>query len=290
MDIHLWSPYIRRAADGYAEPGWRVPERVIPDYELLYVMEGELNVRIESNVYSGMPGDLFLLRPGQRHRISAVGPGAIRQPHIHFDLCYRHDSPDVKILHKLPEHMAPAELGWIRPDLLAGSNAELPDKLTLRQPRVFEGLLFRLIQAFNSKLPHAGAVAGGVFLELWVHLLRQHEWSAKPVISVYFSQLQAAKAHLDANYNQEVSLDDLAELASISKYYLISLFKQAFGMTPIKYQQFVRVEKAKEWISFTNKPLKEIAILCGYDNIHSFSRAFRQVDGLPPSSYRSRGQ
>ncbi|MCQ6557165.1 helix-turn-helix domain-containing protein [Paenibacillus mendelii] len=61
-------------------------------------------------------------------------------------------------------------------------------------------------------------------------------------------------------------------------------------MTPIKYHQLIRIEKAKEMIRYSRTPLKEIACLFGYENIHSFSRTFRQVEGVSPSYYRPRHQ
>ena len=83
-----------------------------------------------------------------------------------------------------------------------------------------------------------------------------------------------------------MSVDELAQRANRSKYYFLRLFKEAFGVSPLKHQQLVRIEKAKESIQYTNASIKEIASLVGYESIQSFTRAFSQIEGVPPTYYR----
>ena len=57
------------------------------DYELLYLMEGQLLVTVEDEVYYGKAGDYFFFKPVARHTIQKIiGSTHIRQPHVHFDL------------------------------------------------------------------------------------------------------------------------------------------------------------------------------------------------------------
>lgn len=64
------SPYVRRAWDGNMLSGWQLKERVIFDYEFVYIMEGEAEIAIEDRVYKAIPGELYIIRPFIRHSIS----------------------------------------------------------------------------------------------------------------------------------------------------------------------------------------------------------------------------
>ncbi|WP_312876203.1 cupin domain-containing protein [Paenibacillus alginolyticus] len=73
MSFQTVSPYVRIAMDSIIQSPWMLKERMIWDYELLYLMEGRADITIEDKIYEGRPGDLFLLKPGQRHSIQIVG-------------------------------------------------------------------------------------------------------------------------------------------------------------------------------------------------------------------------
>lgn len=57
--------------------------------------------------------------------------------------------------------------------------------------------------------------------------------------------------------------------------------------THTQYHQFIRIQRAKHLIQFTDDSIDAIAEKMGYPNIHAFSRAFKTVDGIPPSFYRN---
>ncbi|WP_246359167.1 helix-turn-helix domain-containing protein [Paenibacillus phytorum] len=50
----------------------------------------------------------------------------------------------------------------------------------------------------------------------------------------------------------------------------------------------MRIEKAREMIQFTDEPLTRIAELIGFPDIHSFSKAFKKIEGVNPSFYRKK--
>ncbi|MFC0394290.1 hypothetical protein [Paenibacillus mendelii] len=67
-----------------------------------------------------------------------------------------------------------------------------------------------------TKLPYADTLVKGLFLELWVYLLRENEWSHHPEIVNNLDELNAGKSYLDCHYDREVSLDTLSALSNIS--------------------------------------------------------------------------
>ncbi|PYI55584.1 AraC family transcriptional regulator [Paenibacillus flagellatus] len=288
MDPNGLSPYIRVALDNELIPGWLIKERVLFDYELLYIKEGAARITVMDEVYHGKPGDIFLFKPKQRHSILNRGAVPVRQPHIHFDLYYQPDSPDVKVSFKPLNEIAPHEMSWFREDLCSAPPFELPTYIRLHNPLAFEKMLLDLIHDYNLGLPYGQLYAKGAFIRLWTHLLREHQWNQNSHLHSHWLQLTKVKHYLNHRLDADLSVEQLAEMANLSSYYFIHLFKQAFGVSPIRYHLMARIEKAKEWIQFTDIPLTEIGERVGFGSIHAFSRAFKKIEGVPPSFYRSK--
>lgn len=286
--FHSISPYIRVAMDSYIDCPWSVPERVLWDYEILYLKQGELLVTLEDRSYTAAPGDVFIFKPKQRHSIVRVGDSPVRQPHIHFDLFQLPDSHEVQVSFKGLDEMDDGERRKFRSDLLSKPPYELPSYIRLRNTVPFESMLFDLIQEYEMKLPFYELRLKGMFLDLLVHILRECLWEKAPHVRPHLDVLLEIQHYLNHHTESIVSLDDLADKFGFSKYYLNRLFKSAFKMSPVRYHQQAKMEKAKQAIQFTNEPLSRIAERFGYPSIHSFSRAFKNNEGVPPSFYRSR--
>lgn len=281
------SPYIRIAWDHTMPAGSVIPRRALFDYELIYVKSGELRVVVEGTEYRGVPGDMFLLKPKQHHSIEALNGKPVRQPHLHFDLVYQPDSPTVQTSFLPMEAMSEEELHRFREDVTLESNDPLPNHIRLRQPMLFEKLFFDIIREYENKHPYYETTASGIFLQLWALLAREHLWSADSAIATNWQQLENVKSYLNRHLDKDVTLDELSSVANLSSAYLSRLFKKTFGVGPIRYHLVSRIEHAKKLIQFTNLPITQIAEQTGFQSIHSFSRAFRNAEGVPPTYYRN---
>jgi Transcriptional regulator containing an amidase domain and an AraC-type DNA-binding HTH domain len=280
MDILSLSPYVRVASDSVIHGSWILHERVIFDYELLFIKEGNVVITIEDKVYEGKPGNIFLFKPKKSHSI-AMQTEIFHQPHLHFDLFYKEDSKDVytsfKPLDKIPEN----ERELFRNDEIANL---FPDFIELRHPEHFEELLFELIRTFEEKAPFYFLETKAQLIELLVFLLR--ETSSDGREKARASEMKKVGDYIKTQTTKDVTLDELSLRFNISKYHLVRTFKSVYGMTPVHFHRMLRMEKAKERIQYSSLSLTEVARLTGYDSIHAFSRAFRLSIGVPPSYYR----
>lgn len=289
MDLTLLAPYIRRAMNHQAELNWELKERVIFDYELLYVKNGEIIVKIDDSQYHGLPGDLFLFKPGQPHSIRQIGSVPLQQPHVHFDLIQQPDSPDVKISFNPMSEMTEAELSWFRPDLLSAPPFLLPNHFRFRNPLPLETMLMELIREMEQQLPFYELKARSIFLTLWTSLLREWYKEDHPDRMTDWETYMLLKPYLSSHLHRQVTLDEMAQKSQMSRASLIRFFRSAFGVTPVKYHLVLRIEKAKELIQFSSAPITRIAEQLGFDSIHAFSRAFRRIEGVAPTFYRRKG-
>ena len=83
-----------------------------------------------------------------------------------------------------------------------------------------------------------------------------------------------------------ISLDKLAEIAHVNKYYLSHSFKKEYGSSPIDYMLKRRITEAKALLSSTDYSLIQIAEQLGFGSPAYFSKCFRKVEGISPSGYR----
>ncbi|MCM2674651.1 AraC family transcriptional regulator [Alkalicoccobacillus plakortidis] len=92
---------------------------------------------------------------------------------------------------------------------------------------------------------------------------------------------------IEENYHQPISLEDIAESVHLSRYALLRLFKQHAQTTPIQHLNQLRIQHACRMLTYTNKPIKDIAVEIGYANANYFNKAFRKAMGMSVGTYRT---
>lgn len=93
--------------------------------------------------------------------------------------------------------------------------------------------------------------------------------------------------YIHSHYEEELSLDSLADKFFLSSCYLSHQFKKVTGFTLINYIQKVRITRARDLLLSTNHPISEIAQSCGFQSFSQFNRIFRQTYDQSPSAMRS---
>ena len=118
-------------------------------------------------------------------------------------------------------------------------------------------------------------------------LLMAESWHKKTQRGKVKQSVLPVKDYLDEHYMETIMLDDLAERFYISKNYLTRIFREQFGMSIKTYLQVVRITQAKRLLRTTDKTIEEIGVECGFGSLYYFSRCFKEIEGTPPSIYRS---
>lgn len=99
--------------------------------------------------------------------------------------------------------------------------------------------------------------------------------------------MQQVQAYLEANFQNDISLDSLATTLDFSPFYISKLFKQTFGVSFIEYLTDLRVKAAKEYLADPTKSVREVGELVGYPNGNYFVKMFKKKTGLTPTEYRN---
>jgi len=103
-----------------------------------------------------------------------------------------------------------------------------------------------------------------------------------------FSKIKKAVYYINTNYDKKFSVDDLAKMCNMSKYYFIKIFKNVMKVTPQNYHTLLVMEYSKLMLTDTKMNISEIANSLGvYDSLY-FSRMFKKNTGVTPSEYRKK--
>ncbi|HOP80516.1 MAG TPA: AraC family transcriptional regulator [Armatimonadota bacterium] len=114
--------------------------------------------------------------------------------------------------------------------------------------------------------------------------LVDNAWETR--ISVQHDTVDFALQYIHSNYDKDISLEELAHAASVSKGHLSHSFSARLGVSPLRYLQQVRIEVAKRLLLTTDLPISEVALLSGFKDPYYFSRVIRKTTNYSPSSFR----
>ena len=98
--------------------------------------------------------------------------------------------------------------------------------------------------------------------------------------------IEAVIDYIESHLDGKLELETVAEAVHYSKYHLHRLFTETVGMTIRDYVQRRQLTEAAKLLVFSDKPIIEIAFICGYESQQSFSLAFKAMYKSPPAEYR----
>lgn len=280
------NPHIRKASYDVIKTPHMIKERVIFDYELLYIKEGRPVITIGDTLYHAEKGEIYLFRPGQRHSICLGEQGVFIQPHVHFDLLQYDDRHEVTINFRPMDALDDAEKKLIRPDLMEELFPGLPPCLKLTNPQYMEFLLFDLIQSFSGHSPYRELEMKWRFMRVLNQLLEEVGYRYDNRQKEQDKAILRICSFLEHNLYRDVTLEEIERLYHLDRSYLGRLFHQRYGTSIIRYHQMIRVNRSKELLMYTNATVTEIAEEMGFANVSDFSRTFKRMAGISPSNFR----
>lgn len=99
-------------------------------------------------------------------------------------------------------------------------------------------------------------------------------------------RMRLAITHIETNYADDISNNDLIELLNCSESVLLRSFKQVVGTSPMQFLMNYRIQKAAELLISTDLKSCDIAYLCGFHDISYFTKIFKRTMGVTPSMYK----
>lgn len=274
MNINCWNPYIRKAMYSVIPKDVTIKNRIIFDYELLYVKHGSFKLFYDDKEYLCQSGDVLFIRPGITHRLECTLSDVV-QPHIHFDLIYDELSQEIEICFRDYCELTEKEKGLIRKDLFPNYDSNSPF-LQIPDFKKFTNLFFELIDLYEKSNNGFELLCKARMLEL-LQVLTENQ---KEVISEKPSVISEIKQFIDANYEQKISLEMLERQFHYSRFHIEKEFKKITGEPVMKYYNSLRLSAARQILK--NCSVTETAEKLGYSSVYAFSRAFKNEYGVSP--------
>lgn len=100
--------------------------------------------------------------------------------------------------------------------------------------------------------------------------------------------IRKAKSYIQEKYNQDISLEDVAEHVYLSPVYFSRLFKKQTGRNFTDYVTEIRILRAMEYLRQPRYKVYEISSIVGYKSTKYFYKLFKQYAGCTPTEYRNR--
>ena len=101
-------------------------------------------------------------------------------------------------------------------------------------------------------------------------------------------KLTEAVTLMEANIEEPLSTDEIAQLAGVSRRQLERLFKQYLGSLPSRYYLELRLQRARQLLRDTNYSIVQVGLMCGFSSGSHFSTAFGALFGNTPREERQR--
>lgn len=102
--------------------------------------------------------------------------------------------------------------------------------------------------------------------------------------------MRRVSAYIAAHITENISLEQLAAAACISRFHFARRFRARTGLSPMAYVNRERIEVAKHLLACRHARISNVAVAVGFFDQSHFTRVFRKLNGMPPGCYARHGQ
>lgn len=231
-------------------------EHTHPEYELLFVLDGDINVTILDHKIRVVPNDLIFISNNVPHSY------ATQSHSVSLVLAC---SPN-----EVPRFTQLVQTCGATSCCLKSNGSLYPIIHSLTDTRVSSQNLYSVTGYINLLLSHVSDA------------LSHQPHQAPRQITPYNLILDYINDHLS-----DATEDSIAEGIGMSKYALSRLFNQNMGCNLRTYISSIRINTARRMLIQTDLPVNEIALRCNYSSTRSFNRDFLRFCGMQPREYRN---
>ncbi|RED87877.1 helix-turn-helix transcriptional regulator [Cohnella phaseoli] len=278
------SPSVHWAQRHYRSPSFQWRRRIY-DYELLFVVRGELLVTLrDEGISFPVQANAFLfLQAGSHHEIQVRSEPDAELLGIHFDffdeLEVRQDR-DIIV-----DEQDVRSASFCALPLIDGAPA-LPSDRAIAAPGHVASLMEFIIQEWNGRLPGYELLCKSLLLQAIGLLMRHKDAESRAPHPKYEARLRTLVQQLEEQYARRWTNAEMAAYLNVHEDYMSRLFKDLLGRSPGSYLQSIRHHHAKRLLRETEDKIEAVALQVGYEDIHYFSRQFKKWEGMSAQQYR----
>lgn len=230
--------------------------RVLQEFQLVYITKGKGSFTSHQIQPCEIhEGTVIILKPGEWHT-------------------YR------------PDETTGWESYWVGFSGLSTENlSTLKQLIKIGYDEEMVGLYRKILDVCNDERPGYQQLLSGILIHLVAYLFyraNDKNWRDKQVID----KIDKARLIIREKLNTSISPEEIAASLNMSYTWFRRMFKHYTGLAPAQYIVHLKIQKAKELLSVSNKTIKETAIKLGFESIDYFSTQFRKQTGQTPTQFR----
>ncbi len=230
--------------------------------ELFYVMGGYGQFRIEDNIYPVTTHDLVIVNPNVLHTEVSLNASPL-------------------------EYIV---LGVEGLELSVSNEGDnrfcIVNFRSMRESILF--YLQTMLREIESNTPGYEIICQDLMEIIIIQLLRQTNYSTSltPIRKKSTHLCSTVRRYIEGHYKENITLDTLAQLTHVSKYYLVHAFSEEYGTSPINYMIQCRIEEGKHLLANDDYSMSLISRMLGFSSPSYFSQSFKKLTGKSPNEFR----
>jgi AraC family transcriptional regulator of arabinose operon len=232
-------------------------------YELYYLIDGDRSYFLNKKFYQVTSGDFALSPPEVSHKmVGSVSESII----IRFSLDY-----------------LPAEIRDDVKEIFEFAVIKTPPQMR----EYVEASLKKIFMEYSKSWPYRDLIVKKLFSILMIELIRI--FNKNPLEAYrdnYDYRIRNVIEYINENYANKMNIENLAEMALMSRSNFFRCFKNNVGISPNEYIQKVRIETAVKLLNNNALSVYGIAEKVGFSSVNYFSHIFKKNFGINPKKYR----
>lgn len=255
------------------------PIHIHEDIQLIYVVKGEIELRVSYDVYELIEGDIHIVNLADTHSIKSNG-SSNQLLILYFETSY--------FIKKFPNLY---DIIFLCDENFNRHNRSNTNSILKNMIRILADSNEQS-QGFSNRINEKSTTILSTLIENFQFFsIKDKRFSSdnKYKDDIFQTQrIQRIIGFIYVNYMNKMNLDQIAENESISKYYLSHLMKYATGYGFQDFVSFVRVEQTEKLVLGTSMSMVKIAFACGFSSVKYFSKHFKEFFGMSPVEYRAK--
>ena len=242
--------------------------------EIIIPIENCYDVCAGSDSYHLLPHDILIIPPGEIHSLTAPYSG-VRFIYL-IDISFLNKIKgfaSIQTLMSNPVYITDTSYPHIHKSIL-NKLLEIEEEY-FADGQYSELTIYSILLKIFAKLGYGRAQNSDLFSNARVYKKKE-----------YIQKLNIVLDYIDANFNDNIILEEMADMVGYSKYHFSRLFSEYTKQTFCDYLNLRRIKAAEGLLLNDSLSVTEIAMQSGFSSIATFNRLFKSFKGCSPSEYR----
>jgi AraC-like DNA-binding protein len=245
----------------YCRPGYRINRSDFPFYSIEFVARGKGAVTLRGSEHDLFAGRVFSYGPGISHVITTETDDLLVKYFVDF-------------------------IGPDAPNMLQKFGPASGHVAQVASPEVILRIFDDLIKNGQTGSPYTPFLCTAILQQLILKIAETSIVEHTHTTAAFYTY-QSSREIIRKNCPNLRSLDQIAEECRIDGAYLCRLFKRFDNQSPYQYLMRLKMNIAAQRLQSPNTSVKEVAFELGFGDPFHFSRAFKRIFGIPPSTFKN---